>query len=99
MIMIVCVHELDLMIGQAQLSELLELDMSKKIQLPSETQTQITSTPFKTGELVRNTHACTHIPTCLYTHTHTHTHTHGAHTLIHRIQYARQGHSYNVNSL
>ena len=94
MVMIVCVHELDLMTGQTQLSELLELDMPKKIQLLSEAQTQITSTPFKTGELVISSmHSYT------YTHTHTHTHTHGAHTLIRRIQYAHQGHSCNVNSL
>ena len=93
MLMIVCVHVLNLMTGQTQQSELVELSMSEKIQLLSEAQTQITSTPFKTGELV--THYAHTLCTSIHvynTHTRTHTHTH-AHTLICRIQYAHQGHS------
>ena len=47
---------LDLMTGQTQLSKAGKLGTSKKTHLLSEAQTQITSTPLETGELVRNTH-------------------------------------------
>ena len=44
------------MAGQTQLSELLELGMSKKTQLLSESSlTQITSTSLETGEFLKQT--------------------------------------------
>ena len=48
------------MTGQTQLDELVELSMSKKPQLLSDPQTQITTRHVETGELVVETHTCTH---------------------------------------
>ena len=73
------------MTGQTQLSKAGKLGTSKKTQLLSEAQTQITSTSLETGEIVRNTHihsyTCTHVHYTIHTHTYIHTHTHTVYTM------------------
>ena len=64
---------LDLTTGQTQLSKAGKLGTSKKTQLLSEAQTQITSTSLETGELVRNTHVHLHLHSRALHYTHTHT--------------------------
>ena len=59
------------MTGQTQLDELVELSMSKKPQLLSDPQTQITTRHVETGELVIEAHTYTHTLAHALTYIHT----------------------------